>query len=344
MKEKLELISEYGEFSLIERLHHLLPKTINKDVLVDIGDDCAVVQVDPNRALLLTCDIQVQDRHFRLENTGVYQLGRRTMAVNLSDIAAMGGRPLYALVSLGLPPDLQVNDYERLFEGMRDELKEFQAFIIGGNLAQTEKELVIDITLVGEVHPSHFVERRGARIGDRIYLTGEVGASAAGFYLLQKYGPAYPNKFEALVEKHRLPQARIALGQKLAQQKMASAMIDVSDGIASDLYHICQMNRVGAEIVFDQLPLPAQLAEVSELCHIDRHKLCLHSGEDYELLFTVKSDVSEEELKSIGQECEVPVTHIGEIVAQNQGYSLIDEKKTRIPLQPRGWDHFKVKD
>ncbi len=344
MKNKSIPISEYGEFSLIERLHHILPKTERKDLLVDIGDDCAVIRIDPNRALLLTCDIQVQDRHFQLENTGVYQLGRRAMAVNLSDIAAMGGIPLYALVSLGLPPELQVDDYETLFKGMRDELKEFQAFIVGGNLAQTEKKLVIDITLVGEVHPFHFVERGGAQIGDQIYVTGEVGASAAGFHILQKYGSDYPERFRSLVEKHRQPQPRISVGQKLAQKKLASAMIDISDGVASDLYHICQMSQVGAEIMFDQLPLPEQLEEVSKFCHVPEHDLSLHSGEDYELLFTVKSEVSEEKLKAIAEECGVLVTHIGRIVPQNQGYSLIDKNRTRIPLQPRGWDHFKEKD
>jgi thiamine-monophosphate kinase len=344
MKKKSLPISEYGEFSLIERLHHILPKTSREDMLVDIGDDCAVIQVDQERALLLTCDIQVQDRHFQLENTNSYQLGRRAMAVNLSDIAAMGGRPLYALVSLGLPPDLEVDDYDTLFEGMRDELKEYQAFIIGGNLAQTEKNLVIDITLVGEVHPFHFVERKGAEISDQIYLTGEVGTSAAGFTILQKYGSNYPEGFGSLVEKHRQPQPRITVGQKLSQRQLVSAMIDVSDGIASDLYHICQKSQVGAEIMFAQLPFPEKLSEVSKLCHVSVQDLILHSGEDYELLFTVKSTVSEQELKTMGQECEVPFTHIGKIVEQNQGLSLIDEKGNRIPLQPRGWDHFKAND
>jgi thiamine-monophosphate kinase len=344
MKKKSQPISEYGEFSLIDRLHQILPKASHKDLLVDIGDDCAVIQVDQNRALLLTCDIQIQDRHFQLQNTSAYQLGRRAMAVNLSDIAAMGGTPLYALVSLGLPPDLEVDDYETLFEGMRDELKAFQAFIIGGNLAQTKKNLVIDISLIGEVHPFHFVERKGAQVGDKIYLTGEVGASAAGFHVLQKFGTDYPEKFQALVEKHRQPLPRITMGQKLAQQQMASAMIDVSDGIASDLYHICQMSQVGAEIMFDQLPFPEKLSEVSKLCHVSVQDLILHSGEDYELLYTVKSIVSEQDLKTMGQECGVPLTHIGKIVEQNQGLSLIDGNGNRIPLQPKGWDHFKAKN
>jgi len=121
-------------------------------------------------------------------------------------------------------------------------------------------------------------------------------------------------------------------------------MIDVSDGVASDLFHICQMSQVGAELLFDQLPIPKQLGEVSKLCHVPARDLILHSGEDYELLFTLKSEVVEEELETIRKECGVPITHIGGIVPQNQGYSLIDKNKHRIALQPRGWDHFKKKD
>jgi thiamine-monophosphate kinase len=264
------------------------------------------------------------------------------MAVNLSDIAAMGGWPLYALVSLGLPADLQVSDYEALFEGMRDELQEYQSLIIGGNLAQTEKKLIVDITLIGEVHPNQFLERKGARVDDRIYVTGEVGASAAGFQILQKFGSGYPQKFKTLVEKHRQPQPRIRVGQELAKRNLATAMIDLSDGIASDLYHICQMNQVGAELLTENLPVPEQLQQISDLCQISKHHLALHSGEDYELLFTVDKKVSEETIKALGAECAVPMTCIGRILSNNQEFSILDKEGNRIPLQPSGWDHFKA--
>jgi len=130
-------VGETGEFTLIDRIKKILPAAGNKDLPVDIGDDAAVIRMDKRRALLLTCDIQVEGRHFRFEHITPYQLGRRAMAVNLSDIAAMGGTPTYALVSLGLPATFPVGSYDRLFEGMRDELQPHRARIVGGNLART---------------------------------------------------------------------------------------------------------------------------------------------------------------------------------------------------------------
>ncbi len=142
-------MGEIGEFPLIDRIRTILPASRNKDLLVDIGDDTAVIRIDDRRAMLLTCDIQVEGRHFRFEHITPYQLGRRSMAVNLSDIGAMGGKPTYALVSLGLPADFPVKSYDRLFEGMRDELQPHGARIVGGNLAQTRDFLVVDVTLLG---------------------------------------------------------------------------------------------------------------------------------------------------------------------------------------------------
>jgi thiamine-monophosphate kinase len=343
MKTKTITISEFGEFSLIDRLEEILPRAERSDLLVGIGDDCAVVKIEPDRALLLTCDIQVQDRHFQLENISSYQLGRRALAVNLSDIAAMGGQPLYALVSLGLPPHYPLADYEALFQGMRDELKSYNALIIGGNLAQTEKKLIIDITLIGEVHPDYYVERKGAREGDKIYITGQVGASAAGFYILQKYGIKHSQEFQSLVEAHLQPRPRIEIGQKLAQKKLVSAMIDVSDGIASDLYHICRMSGVGAEIELEAIPVPKQLQNVAQVCQQAEKNLILHSGEDYELLFTTRAEIQEAEIKDIGLEYGVPISCIGHIIPQSQGYLIIERDGQRNPLRPAGWDHFKSK-
>ena len=158
-------MGEIGEFHLIDRIRKILPVSRNRDLLVDIGDDTAVVRLDGRRAVLLTCDIQVEGRHFRFDRTTPYQVGRRAMAVNLSDIASMGGKPTYALVSLGLPADFPVRSYDRLFEGMRDELLPHRAHIIGGNLARTEERLVVDVTLVGEADPSRVLTRSGARDG-----------------------------------------------------------------------------------------------------------------------------------------------------------------------------------
>jgi thiamine monophosphate kinase len=151
LKRVRKTVGETGEFNLIDRIRKILPVSRDKDLIVDIGDDTAVVRLDGKRALLLTCDIQVEGRHFLFDRTTPYRVGRRSMAVNLSDIASMGGKPTYALVSLGLPAELPVETFDRLFEGMRDEMLAHGAYVIGGNLARTREELVVDVTLLGEV-------------------------------------------------------------------------------------------------------------------------------------------------------------------------------------------------
>ncbi len=175
MNDKSSSLSEIGEFSLIERIKKILPETDNPELLVDIGDDAALIKINDQRALVITCDIQIEDQHFRREYMSPYQIGRRAMAVNLSDIAAMGGKPRYALVSLGLPPSLSTDEYDSLFRGMRDELYPTTAAIIGGNLARSADRLIVDITLLGEVDLPHYRTRRGAKAGDRIFVSGRLG-------------------------------------------------------------------------------------------------------------------------------------------------------------------------
>ena len=256
-------VGEIGEFPLIDRIRKILPASRNKDLLVDIGDDTAVVRLDERRALLLTCDIQVEGQHFRLDRTTPYRVGRRAMAVNLSDIASMGGTPTYALVSLGLPADFPVKSYDRLFEGMRDELLPHRACIIGGNLARTKECLIVDVTLLGEADPSRVLTRGGARAGDRIFVTGHLGASGAGFQALKAFGKKVPGKYREMVSRHVLPVPRVDLGRRISRSGVASAMIDVSDGVAADLHHVCTRSGVGAEIHEDQLPLPERIGEIA---------------------------------------------------------------------------------
>ncbi|NIW43723.1 MAG: thiamine-phosphate kinase, partial [Gammaproteobacteria bacterium] len=172
----IKTVGEMGEFALIDRLQRILPKNLGETVIHGVGDDTAVIGIDDHRALLITCDIQVEDRHFRLKYISPYQLGQRAMAVNLSDIAAMGGTPTYALVSLGLPNSFPLNAYDQLFEGMKDELSIYSSAIVGGNLARTEDKLIIDITLLGEISRNQVITRSGAQEGDRIFVTGTLGA------------------------------------------------------------------------------------------------------------------------------------------------------------------------
>lgn len=340
MAKDNRIVADMGEFGLIDRIQKMLPEFEHQKLIIGIGDDAAVIRINEHRALLITGDIQVENQHFRMKNISSYQLGRRAMAVNLSDIAAMGGQPTYALVSLGFPKSFHLSDFDELFRGMKDELAVFSAYIIGGNLSITQKELIIDITLLGEASPDHVLTRSGARPGDRIFVTGNLGESGAGFYVLKKYGKNYHREFHNLVQKHLQPVPRVEIGQRIAQSGFATAMIDVSDGIASDLNHICTMSGVGAEIYQERIPLPDGIDKVTYFSGKSTLYLAIHSGEDYELLFTMKPDSPDTIIHSISNETGIAITEIGKILTIESGFQLIDLQNRRVPIQPKGWDHF----
>lgn len=340
MKDKRQTVADIGEFGLIDRIQKIVPKAEHKDLMLGIGDDTAVIRIDDHRAMVITCDIQVENQHFRLKNISAYQLGRRAMAVNLSDIASMGAQPTFALVSLGFPKSFPLADFDDLFRGMKDQLAEFSAHIIGGNLSNSESELIIDITMMGEIASHQVLTRSSARPGDRIFVTGNPGESSAGFYVLEKFGKNYPAEFAALVQKHLQPIPRIDAGKRIAQSGFATAMIDTSDGIAGDLNHICVMSKVGAEIYQEKLPVPEGIHKVASISGKSVSHLSLHSGEDYELLFTLKPETPDAIIHSVAKETGVTITEIGKILTKESGYRLIDLNERRVPIQPTGWDHF----
>ena len=249
-------ISQIGEFGLISRIEKLIGSESAENLIIGIGDDAAVIRNNKNHYTLATCDIQIQDTHFKLEYTTPYKIGRKAVAVNLSDIAAMGGVPQYALISLGLPSSLSLNSFDDLLYGMHDQLVEFKANIIGGNLSYSAEKIIIDITMVGETGPNQPLLRKGARAGDKIYVTGSLGGSAAGLSMLKKYGTNFPDEFVNLVNSHLEPQPRITAGIALAKSGIVNAMIDISDGLVGDLFHISEQSRVGFEIYQEKIPLP----------------------------------------------------------------------------------------
>jgi len=333
-------VSEIGEFSLIERIKKILPTASSSDLILGIGDDAAVIRIDEGRALVATCDILVEDVHFRLANINAYQLGRRAIAVNQSDIASMGGRPTFALVSLALPQNLPVDHFDELFRGMGDQMREFSGHIIGGNIARSKEGLMVDVFMLGEVDPRIMLTRSGARPDDRIMVTGRPGASGAGLMILEKYGSDYPRKFKALVNAHLQPKPRVETGQIIAATGIATAMIDVSDGLAADLNHICEASGEGAELDLACLPLPGNLAEVAALAGRKNWEMALFGGEDYELLFTVKPETTPEEIDRISNRSNTPITEIGRITGETGVMLGINSTGERMEIKPKGWDHF----
>lgn len=336
----MELISSIGEFGLIERLGKLLPK-VSPDVLVGIGDDVAVIRRALGEPLLLaTCDSQVEGVHFRRDWTTPYQLGRKTAAVNISDIAAMGGRPLHFLISLAVPPDTDAEFLDSLYAGFAEEAVKWGADVIGGNISRSES-LQIHVTLLGEVHPGHLLTRCGAKPGDRIYVTGTPGMSRAGLELLKNPQLRVDDKTrETCLAAHLTPTPRIREAIAIAESGLATAMIDVSDGLAGDLKHLCDSSGVGAEIWQERIPVAPEVEAVANAAGADPLEWVIGGGEDYELLITSRSDSVHELLQKTSPPTGTETASIGCIRSLESGRHLRSEDGAFKDLALRGWDHF----
>ncbi len=329
-------VGTLSEFGLIARITKLVPSADGRLVL-GIGDDCAAFRQNSEKLLLVTCDIQLEGRHFLKERIAAKELGLRCAAVNLSDIAAMGGAPLYAVVSLGLPPQTSASWVDGLYAGLRESLSRFDASVIGGNITSSDM-LIIDITLLGEVAESEMLRRSTAKSGQAILVTGHLGASAMGRLALDR--KLRPSKSLApLVKAHRTPMPRVAEGRVIAASRLATAMIDVSDGLAGDLGHICEMSNVGASLDASSLPISPQTLSVARSLNLDPLHVALHGGEDYELLFTCPKEHAQSLASRIRRETGTPVAVIGETTAA-KGIVLKRPGGKRQPIEPKAWDHF----
>ncbi|MFQ6015848.1 MAG: thiamine-phosphate kinase [Anaerolineae bacterium] len=334
-------IGELGEFGLIDRLSRLLPQQ-GADVVVGVGDDVAVLRTSQGKYLLVTCDIQLEGSHFLRDSITPHQLGRKAVAINLSDIAAMGGVPRHLLISLGLPQETTVEYVDALYHGFREEATTFGVDIVGGNMARSPEGLIIDIFLLGEVEPEHLLLRSGARPGDRVLVTGRLGEAAAGLALfLDAALECHEVDAQQVKEAFLTPTPRVIEGQVIGRSGLATAMIDISDGLANDLRHICQSSGVGARLWAEGLPISPTTRRVAALVGKDAQEMALHGGEDYELLFTTSPDRADELSAAVTRESGTPVTVIGEIVSQEEGVKLSLAEGDTVPLVPGGWDHFR---
>jgi thiamine-monophosphate kinase len=334
-------LADLGEFGIIERIRRLLP-AMPSDVVVGIGDDVAVLDTAGPHYLLATCDIQVENVHFLRHGINPQQLGRKVIAINVSDIAAMGGRPRWALVSLGLPRDLQVDFIDELYRGLEVQAQAAGIAIVGGNLSQIEGPLVIDLFLLGECDRDCLLRRDGAQVGDVVMVTGEFGDARAGLELLLRPHLQVSQETQARVlAAHLTPQPRLAEGQILAASKRVHAMLDVSDGILSDLGHICEASRVGSALELARIPISHACCDVARAAGVNPENWALTGGEDYQLLFTTPPGDAAAIQELLNTGTGAMATVIGRIAPAAAGITLIGPDGIAVPhAGTGGWNHF----
>jgi thiamine-monophosphate kinase len=334
-------VGELGEFELIRRLTDDLGT--RPDVVLGVGDDAAVLIPPPGAQLVAACDAQVAGEHFTFASATPEEIGHKALAVNLSDMAAMGAQPLWALVSLLLPRDLPAATLERVYAGMRTLARRFSVAIVGGNIAATTGPFTLDITVLGACAPGQAVTRGGGQPGDAVLVVGTLGMAAAGLLLSEIADLPEAVSPEARARAHQalcVPEPLVVAGRALAERQTVSAMLDISDGFAADLGHLCARSDVGALIEAAALPLDPVAVAIGRALGRDPLALALHGGEDYALLCAVRPAAVEHALATVraaGSEARV----IGALTAPEDGLRLRTASGEVVPLEPRGWDHLR---
>jgi thiamine-monophosphate kinase len=329
------------EREFIDHIRSRSGRTGHQDVIKGIGDDCAVVRGGGGKSWLLTTDTLVESVHFDLSWHPPDLLGRKTAAVNISDIAAMGGRPVAALLSMAVP-DPGAAWLDDFIAGFLASLKEQGADLIGGDTVWSRAGAVFNVTVLGEAEEDTILYRSGAAVDDTIWVSGSLGEAAAGLEIMRKRASrAQDEKVEwpPLEKAHLDPEPRTRLGQLLAASGLVHAMMDLSDGLATDLAHLCAASRVGAEIDAGKLPISPDLAAAAEYFSVSSLELVLKGGEDYQLLFTAPAAHDAVLRRLVVDAAEGEIFSVGRIVAGN-GVHLLHEDEQRIEITYQGYDHF----
>jgi thiamine-monophosphate kinase len=338
-----------SEFDFIEKIRRRAqPNAVN----AGIGDDCAVIPKDAKTDLVITTDLLIEDVDFRLRWTTPEFVGHKALAVSLSDVAAMGAKPVWALLSIGIPEKIWKTDFvDEFYEGWFRLAKKFDVALIGGDVSKTPDKIVIDSIVAGETKKGKAVLRSNAKAGDLIFVTGNLGGAAAGLKLLEK-GERYEKSSKTFVQKllcrQLKPNPQTEIGKILGAKNLATAMIDLSDGLSSDLAHLCRESNIGASIFADKIPSDENLKKFltqrredaktqnEEKQISEELNFALNGGEDFELLFTVnpkKKFRLEKALPNVDFRC------IGKATVNAEIIELISADKSTI-LQPKGFRHF----
>ncbi len=339
MKEENRRLKDIGEFGFINRI---TPGCLlRKDRVVKaIGDDAAAFYSPPGQLNLVTTDLLVERVHFLRDATSGYNLGYKALAVNLSDIAAMGGTPAEAFVSIAIPEDCSLEYLDDLYRGMRDLARRSNVNILGGDTTGSKQDLVINIAVNGSVAEEEMLCRDGAGSGDVICTAGFLGDSRAGLDLILNGIDADSADRKKLFQSHVLPRPCLAEGRFLASNRGVTSAIDVSDGLSSDLNHLCEQSGTGARIFSERIPVSPELANFCSEFGYDPVDFALAGGEDYTLLFTVSSERIDE-LESAFRDAFGTAPHnIGSMTDTGE-MELVTDDGESVPLRASGWNHFK---
>jgi thiamine-monophosphate kinase len=333
-------LGDLGEFGMIEKIRSAM-KSKNPNILMGIGDDAALFKPTPGNELVITTDMLVEGRHFDLKTISPWELGAKTMAVNISDCAAMGARPTVAVISLGVPNHYPVRDIEAFYDGLKSWGESYGAQVVGGDTVGSDK-FVVNVALVGEVEKGKALRRSGAKAGDALFVTGTLGDSAAGLHALQNPSEKGKEVESLLIKRHLTPVPRFNVGRALSLNGISRAAIDISDGLSREVHHLCEESGVGAEIHEEAIPLSPALLHYCDERKLNPFDFALSGGEDYELLFTVPILKVSQAVQLSGS-TGTAVKSIGRMVPKAKGITLISRDGKRTPFKNKGYDHFERK-
>lgn len=350
-------ISRIGEFGLIERIKKRVERRYSasqtKRIIAGIGEDAAVIKPYGEKLLVATTDTMLESVHFNTEHADFEQIGYKAMVSCISDIIAMGGKPKYALISLALSKETLIKDVDGLYEGMLRCGRKFGISIVGGDVVSSPRNAVVTISLLGEVARGRVIYRSGAKVGDSILVTGDFGGSGAGLEILRGRWKI-PGKSDYvqrckknLISKHLFPQPRVQEAEIISRKRLATAMIDSSDGLDLSLRFICQASKVGAKVWLEKIPIAVSLKNLTCQKEVESSLelegalraliFALYGGEEYELVFTVSHEKVGKVLRDVPH-----TTMIGEIVPARWGIRYLDRENKEVKLKGRGYEHFKT--
>ncbi len=323
-------LTDLGERKLINSILSILG---DADIAVGPGDDCAAIEIG-DEYLLISTDMVTQRTHLPRSITP-YQIGWFIIAINLSDLAAKGGKPLGLVVSIGLPEDYEVEDLSKMTEGMNDCARTFQTRIIGGDL-KSNPEVTLCGTAIGTVPKSHFMGRKGCSPGELVAVTGALGGAAAGYYSQEHSVSSveYDDGLKQLFE----PYPRVNEGQTLSKLGAVTCSMDISDGLASSVYQLSELNKVGFELEWEKVPVSNVAQKVSDSLKIPIQELALYFGGEYELIVTLKPDIATKAIEALQNQCNTDLTIIGKVISDQENKLVINGKPQN--LENRGYEHF----